>query len=528
MNHTYNLYRIFAVAVLSSSLILLSCATQQILPFNSEYMGEAKKHMNYLASDDMRGRNTPSPELDKSAEYIAQQFKQYGLEPVNGSSFHTYNLQRTKLGDNNSFSVNLGLETISFALNQDFTLLNQSTTVAIKNADLVFVGYGITAPEYKWDDYANVDVKNKVVVMVSGEPDNADSTFFAGKRFTRYTFNNTKARIAQKNGALGMIVLTNPKTDARLRRNTAMHIDSNAGAGALRYISPNTKPFAAISGTTKLVETLFSTNDSLKKIILTIDSTKTSNSYSLRYSTSVTLNYNNEKVPVKNVMGMIRGTDDNGEYIVIGGHYDHVGVHLDSRKDTTSTTPPDSIYNGADDNASGTTGVMLAAKALTDMKQKPKRSIVFVCFSGEEKGLLGSQAFTAECPLDITKCAAMLNMDMIGRNNPDSLSLGGGSRSPEFISITTELNKTIERPFTLAENIESYFFRSDQANFASKKIPVIFYFSDEHKDYHQPGDEISKINFDKLLRITQLCTRTAWKVANLEYRLKYIPQGNEE
>lgn len=528
MNHISNSIKTTLLLCLAFSIVVFSsCSTYKILPLDSTYLDEAKKHLHYLASDDMRGRNTPSPELEKSAEYIAGKFKEYGLEPVNGSVFHTYNLQRTKLGDNNTFVIDLGVERISMQLHQDYTLLGQSTSCSINNAELVFVGYGITAPEYGWDDYKGKNVTNKIVVMVSGEPESNDSTFFAGKRFTRYTFNNTKAKIALKNGAAGMIVLTNPKTDARLRRNTAMHIDSNQTGTSLRYINPNAKPFAAISGNNKVIEILFSTNDSLKKIVMVIDSLRSSNSFSMNVKSTITINYNNEKVPVKNVMAMIKGTEDNGEYIVIGGHYDHVGVHTDPKKDSAGVQQ-DSIYNGADDNASGTTGVLLAAKALALMKQKPKRSIVFVCFSGEEKGLLGSLAFTSECPLDINKCVAMLNMDMIGRNNPDSLSLGGGSRSPEFVTLTTELNKSIDKPFILAENIEDFFFRSDQANFASKRIPVLFYFSGMHKDYHQPGDEIEKISFDKLVRSAQLCARTSWTVANLNYKLKYLPQGTEE
>lgn len=167
------------------------------------------------------------------------------------------------------------------------------------------------------------------------------------------------------------------------------------------------------------------------------------------------------------------------------------------------------------------------AESFAQTDPKPKRSIVFLAFSGEEKGLLGSQAFTDNPPLPLENCVSMLNMDMIGRAEQDSLCIGGNTRCKELADLNEVENNQIEKPFSLHYNIENFFFRSDQANFAKKKIPVLFYFTGEHKDYHKVTDEISKINFPDLVRITKLCARTAWKTASIDERLPYTPQKSD-
>jgi Zn-dependent M28 family amino/carboxypeptidase len=527
--------KLFSLIVFVCLLIApLGCSVTQLFVNDDVTMLETKSIMQYLASDEMRGRNTPSPELEQSAEYIVSKFKEYGLESVNGSYYHTYRLQRPYLGEPNSFTITVQGKQITLPIKEEFVPFEQSASAELVNKELVFVGYGITAPEFGWNDYAGLDVRGKIVVAVQGEPASNDDTFFRGGNPTRYSFSQTKIRNAIKQGADGILYISNPTKNIRIKPQGSPIpplFDIPKSAQPLMYSKPEARKILAIHIGERSANALFGTTDSLSTILNQIDSSKSFKGYTLKGITAdVTITMKPEIVEVKNVMAMIRGTDSTAGYIVVGGHYDHVGVHTDSRHKSgkSDSEKLDSIYNGADDNASGTTGVLLSARAISRYGKRPKYSIVFVCFSGEEKGLLGSNAWVNECPLDIKQCKAMLNMDMIGRNSPDSLSIGGQSRSLELSRINEELNKTLSKPFILSNNIEDFFFRSDQANFAMKRIPVLFYFSGMHKDYHQPGDELSKIVYDKLVRSAELCTKTAWSIANRKEPLTYTPQGGEE
>jgi Zn-dependent M28 family amino/carboxypeptidase len=270
----------------------------------------------------------------------------------------------------------------------------------------------------------------------------------------------------------------------------------------------------------KVVVALFGSTQALVQRRMMIDSTLTSQSMVLpNVTVSCQVTLKRERQTVKNVMAMLPGKETPEEYVVMGAHYDHVGVG--------KPVNGDSIFNGADDNASGTTALLLAAESLAPMESRPERSIVFVAFSGEERGLLGSKAFTDHPPLDLDDCVAMVNMDMIGRCENNKLSIGGNKYCPDLIAMNEEENAKLASPLTLAYDIERYFFRSDQANFARKKIPVIFYFTGEHGDYHKVTDEIGKINFDEMMSITTLATRVAWRAAN-QSRTRYVPGGFEE
>lgn len=522
------------IVLLCFAFVLLGCSASQVFINDNSTLQEATSIMEFLASDKMRGRNTPSPELEQSADYIVNKFKEYGLESVNGSYYHKYTLQRPYLGEPNSFSLDIQGKNITLPIKDEFVPFEQSASASLQNKQVVFVGYGITAPEFGWDDYKGLDVKGKIVVAIQGEPASNDTSFFRGGNPTRYSFSQSKIRNAVKQGADGIFYISNPTKNMRLKPQGSPIpplFDIPKSSQPLSYNRPDTRKIVAIHIGERSATEMFTSINALSTILNDIDSTKSFKGYVMQgITSSVTITMKPETVEVQNVMGMIRGTDSSAGFIVVGGHYDHVGVHVDSRQKSGKTEMAiiDSIYNGADDNASGTTGVLLCARALMMSGKRPKQSIVFVCFSGEEKGLLGSNAWVNECPLDIKQCKAMLNMDMIGRNSADSLSIGGQSRSPELSSINEKYNKTLSKPFILSYNIEDFFFRSDQANFAMKKIPVLFYFSGMHKDYHQPGDELSKIVYDKLIRSAELCTQTAWSIANRDKPLAYIPQGGEE
>ncbi|HYF02784.1 MAG TPA: M20/M25/M40 family metallo-hydrolase [Patescibacteria group bacterium] len=489
---------------------------------------KARQYLTYLASDEMAGRDTPSPELERAAEYIADRFKEFGVEPINGTYMQPYNLQRTYLSEPNMLTFFKNGERVSMEIKDDFIPFDITGSGNISGAKIVFVGYGITAPEYKYDDYENVDVRGKVVMVLRGEPQMNDSaSIFNGRQWTRYGWMNSKVRTAAKNGAIGFMYINDPVTSARLKPVgfpwPSLYKSMVAAEMPLTLELKDSPKIPVVHVGERTAEQLFGSVEALKSLQLGIDNSLKKASYELSNITvNLQVTTRQEKVLVKNVAGIIRGSGNTDEYVVIGAHYDHVGHHAGQPGEK------DTIYNGADDNASGTTGIILIAEAFSKIKERPKRNIVLVAFSGEEKGLYGSRAYVENSPLPIGNCVAMINMDMIGRNHPDSVSIGGQSRSLQLAEINEAENQAFSKPFILNYNIEDFFFRSDQANFARKRIPVLFYFTGEHEDYHKVGDHVEKINFTKLTQITRLASRVVWRVAEMEGRLLYVPQGGEE
>ncbi|MBK9249584.1 MAG: M28 family peptidase [Ignavibacteria bacterium] len=504
--------------------------SSSIPPLASISESTAREHLAYLASNEMRGRNTPSPELEKAADYIAEQFKKYGLEPVQGSYFHTYNVYKTNLSMMPILRLAIGDSIIDIIVKTDFSPHDNTGSAQLTDKKLVFVGYGISAPEHGYDDYAGMDVQGKIVVMMRSAPraEDTSSVFSWRKGGMRYMSTEAKAARAAKAGAVGMILFGEPSRGMRLRASNWPSLNPLLSTNDLpvklksQKDSPTAQFPIAYCGE-KVARVIFGASDNLKSTQKTIDSLFKPNSYDIATCTlnEINISTSEEKFTVRNVVGMVKGSEKPEEFVVVGGHYDHVGYN------NPNNPEKDSIFNGADDNASGTTGILLMAEGFAKSKEKPKRSMLFIAFSGEEKGLLGSQAFTETPPINLANCVAMLNMDMIGRIVGDSLCIGGNTRCRELTEINEQENKLLDKPYVLHYTIENYFFRSDQANFAKKKIPVLFYFTGEHADYHKVGDEISKIDFPNLVEITKLCSRTAWNVANLEGRLPYTPQAND-
>jgi Zn-dependent M28 family amino/carboxypeptidase len=270
----------------------------------------------------------------------------------------------------------------------------------------------------------------------------------------------------------------------------------------------------------RVIRSLFDSTATLRSIIERIDTTQVPNSFLINdHTVSASWTMQADTVMLRNVVGMIRGEDEPDEYVAVGAHYDHVGVGRPINND--------SIFNGADDNASGTTAVLQLAEAFAKAERRPERSVVFMAFSAEERGLLGSRAYVDTPLLPLDKCVGMVNLDMVGRCVNKKVSIGGQGRCPDLIAFNEEENARLASPYTLAYDIDSYFFRSDQANFARKRIPVLFFFTGEHGDYHKVTDEFAKINLVDMVGITRLVARTVTRVTEQE-RTRYIPAGWEE
>ena len=482
---------------------------------------DVRRHVDFLASDSLMGRNTPSPYLDKAADYIANEFKSYRLQPINGSYFQPFAVNKIRLGTPNRFTLKNKNGEHNFRLKKDFMPFEFTANKAIK-AELVFVGYGITAPEYHYDDYAKVDVKGKIVLVLRHEPGEKDeNSVFDGRKKTVYSNLRNKLENAVAHGAVGLILVNDPLNHRSLRPRGFPWPSLYEGIpdDAVPYtlsLTENEKILVVHAGK-KLIQEVFSSVDSLKKIQRVIDSSLKPHSFALSgVSVSMQTSTKTESEMTKNVVAMLPGSDSKlkDQAVIIGAHYDHVGFIPEKRY-----SGEDYIYNGADDNASGTSALLEIAQAFSK-GQAPKRTVIFIAFAGEEKGLFGSKVYTEKPLWPLAETKAMLNMDMVGRNAGNKVTIIGFSKSPDLNAINTHENQFIG--MTLEYNGEKFYKRRDHYNFARKGVPILFYSTMTHEDYHKVSDNPDKINEGKIAMIARLAYRTTWEAANTSRTFKLL------
>ncbi len=441
---------------------------------------EIQDHINYLASDALEGRFTGSKGGELAAEYIEEDFKSTGLKPLFDGSFRQNFpfVAGIKLTDNNRFMLNVNGEEIHPKVEDEYIPAPFSGNIDY-HGEIVFVGYGISAPDLKYDDYKDIDVKGKAVLIMRYNPEGANPHSEFGK-FSAYRY---KANIAKEKGASAIIFVTGhiPKDD----EDKLMKLKYDGG-GPMPDIG-------IIQIKRDIADKMFKADGKdFNTIQEQIDSLKTPDSFEFK-NTKVMLSTGVEEITkyADNIGGYLEGNDPElkNDYIVIGAHYDHLGWG-ETGSLYTGNVPQ--IHNGADDNASGTAGVMELAEKYTSQKDKLKRSVVFLCFSGEELGLIGSSYFTNNPPIPIDKIDVMVNMDMVGRLNPENqLIIYGTGTSSGFKDLLNTDNKDFN--FKLTFNDEGY-GPSDQSSFYAKDIPVLFFFTGTHSDYHRPTDDADKIN----------------------------------
>jgi hypothetical protein len=480
-----------------------------------------RRHINFLAADSLLGRNTPSPELDRAAAYIANEFKKYGLKPVNGGYFNPFQVSIVQLGKENTLIVTVGKGEVAYHIKQDFMPFDMTASQDI-TASLVFAGYGITAPEYGYDDYAGLDLKGKIALVMRHEPGEKDpSSPFSGEKETEYSQITAKAQNAIDHGVAGLLVITDPANHRSLAPRgfpwPSLYENILDGALPLTLALAEKEKIPVVQIGESVARQIFGSVDTLKAWQQRIDQTCKPRSAALpqvRVRLQTTTNVMMQST--RNVLGLIEGGDPKlkNEIVVIGAHYDHVGYSKPHQEGE------DYIYNGADDNASGTSAVLAIAQAFGAAPRKPKRSVLLMAFAGEEKGLFGSRAYVEQPLFPLENTVAMLNLDMVGRNAPDSVSVGGVTRSPDLVKLNEEENRAVG--LHLDYSLENYFNRSDQYNFARKKIPFLFYSAGLHADYHRVGDHADKINENKIAKIATLAFRVAWQAANTEQRFRYV------
>ncbi|MFC2092768.1 M28 family peptidase [Bacteroidota bacterium] len=485
---------------------------------------ELYRHVEFLASDEMKGRNTPSPELKKCADYIASEFESYGLIPGgnNGSYLQTFYLSKnyldlTKTADGipNKFSLVKKDSKVDYEIKTDFTPF-ESTGDGDVTASIVFVGYGITAPEYNYDDYENVNVQGKIVLIMTREPQGKDmNSVFMGKDFTKYAYDETKYKNAVEHGAAGVIIVRSPLYHVGKRPKNPWQTLTNPNSTNIPYnvVYGLSNDIPAIYIHTNIASHLLKgTGKDLTEVSKVIDEDLLPQSFEIEdKQVHIKTKLTREKTTTQNVVGYIEGSDPELRkgVIIIGGHYDHVGVMNGE------------VFNGANDNASGTAGVMELAEAFALSETKPKRSILFITFTGEEKGFFGSKYYLKNPVSPIENTVAMFNLDMIGRNDTNEIAIVGSKYNEDLNEILKIAN--MEIGLTLDYDFDNALGNSDHYPFMLEQIPALFFFSKGHPDLHTPGDDINKIIAEKMEKVTRLVFLTAMKIANTEIRPVAVP-----
>lgn len=475
---------------------------------------EIQDHIFYLASDKLEGRMTGTEALYLAADYIKNEFEGYGLKPLfDGSYFQEFPfIKKLDLSSENSLEVffNNGSSTKNYKmrLNQDFIPLSFSDNLSA-NGQVVFAGYGISAADLNYDDYSGLDVKDKFVIVFRNHPD----TKSPHSKFEQFASLRYKATNARDKGAKGIIfVNTSNKKDDEL---ISLKYD-NAG---------RIKDIAVIQIKRDVIdEILKNYRSDISSLQSKIDSTLTPDSFALE---NHKINLSTDVIEVKgtsvNVGAYIEPVNNKfpDEYLVIGAHFDHLGW---GEQNSLYVGEP-MIHNGADDNASGTTGLLELAEKFASTKHKINRKIIFTAFSGEELGLLGSSYLVNHFPLPIENVVTMINMDMIGRlNDKNDLIVYGTGTSKNWKSLLDDKN---EYDFNLTFNDEG-FGPSDHSSFYGKKVPVLFFFTGTHTDYHKPSDDADKINSMGQEKVLRYIHDVALSIANSNSKPDYVSVERKE
>ena len=472
-------------------LSLLTGLCPLALPAADVDPGAYLAHIQYLASPELKGRATGSPELEKAADYIAGQFRSFGLKPVDGKNaadLANYELPfpaelGARLGPANALSFSDAGPRQTLTEGQDYVPFTFSTNGKF-SGPVVFAGYGITAKEYRYDDYAGIDVKDKLVLILRHEPqENDEKSIFAGKKLTEHATFIDKMMNAKAHGARGVILIN----DVAAHADTEDHLEKFGAIGGPRDSGIF---FVQIKAATADAW-LHAEGQDLQHIEQDIDRDLKPRSFALpKMEVDLSVDMIHETKTVHNVAAYLPGKT--AEYVVIGAHYDHLGLG-----DEHSLAPNQlgQVHPGADDNASGTAGVIELARWFSKQPQQ-KRGILFLTFAGEELGLLGSNWYVNHPALPTGNAVAMLNLDMIGRVQGGRVFVSGAQTGTTLARILKEVK--LPAPLHIDETGKDsgtdMSDASDHASFASKQIPILFFFSGLHADYHRPSDTADKID----------------------------------
>ena len=524
--------------------ILLAASATPIDPrvapgFGAIQIRDLRADLTFLASDPLEGRMSLTTGSEVAVQFIAAEYAKAGLTPAVNGSF----LQPVPLIEYLPDVQQTQLVLRRSGTQQRYEFLKDFIGFFPRDVDVqapvVFAGFGITAPQFHYDDYANLDARGKIVLVFDHEPqENDPDSIFNGLGNTTAANVRLKVLNAQRHGAVGVVIVGEPNRkhpsnlerlaripgilDRFTRRPSQALLDNN-GVTIPAFTANDDVAAALLAGAGKSPSELQASIDrSLKPMPIALRDTV----LEMRV-----VNASIRRATTWNVVGVLDGSDPalRNETVLFSGHFDHEGV-WDGK-----------MYHGADDNGSGTVGVIELARAYARNPDKPKRSLVFAVFAAEERGLLGSYSYAANPVRPLAGTRAVINFDMIGRNeapsaqtegltqiSPDTsneLGLIGTINSPDYRAAVEQAAQHVGLGLTYKWDQDAalnIFQRSDQFPFAIRDIPAVWWFTGFHPDYHQPSDTVEKINFEKMQKILQLAYLTGWSFADAPTPPRYV------
>ena len=481
-------------------LFLVLGAPVAVIPSNDSLL---LKHIRYLASEELKGRGNNRPEIDEAARYIAAHFREDGLTPAGSKAyFQEFEvITGRRLGADNGVALKTESERLTLEVGTDYFPISFGADT-VTEGSLVFAGFGITAPDLNYDDYKDIDVRGKIVLAFEHEPqENSPTSPFHGQQLTPYATVMHKVMNAKHLGAAAVILLPD-RYNHNLQELTLDRDPSidNMGIHVIRVTQDCAERLLNLGGHSSA-----EINRSLHVHLVP---------YSFEFkgvTARISLDVVKERRHIKNVLGLVPGQTD--EIIILGAHYDHLGL---GNKSSLAPKRIGEIHNGADDNASGTAGLLQLAHDFA--KTSPRRGLLFIAFVGEELGLLGSQYYAENPTFPLEKTIAMLNMDMIGRSI-GNLIIGGVGTASEFKKILMDVEEGSSLQFKYAQTPRG---SSDHLSFSLKKIPVLFFFSGLHSDYHKPSDDWEKIDLFRTRQVVEVVRGVIENLDRWEKPLRFV------
>ncbi len=553
-----NIRRRFFSVLLITALAFAAAFAQQTSS-SQPSVDRIHQVIEYLASDALEGRRTGTPGANDAAHYIAGEFNRYGLRPgmqmarparTRGENQARYlqpfpYIAGVELGKNTFIAVNPGKadDIAQFIVGEDWMPLGFSSNGDLKSSAAVFVGYGITDAALQYNDYPAV-TSGKIALAISGTPDGDNPH---GK-FARYQEVRWKAIAAKNAGARGILIIS---SEAGLKDDplSRLHFDNSGGEAGIPVIVVSRKMAIRLLGGNDVAK--ITELETAYGKVLAQQLAKENAAYGLaampdsnivpvaQLSFNISVNVIRRQAPSFNVVGILSGSDPKlkDEAIVIGAHYDHLG-----RGGEGSLAPREGeIHHGADDNASGVAGLIELARRLSTQNPKPRRTIVFIAFSGEEEGLIGSSYYVKHPVVPLSNSVAMINMDMIGRLKDNKIIIGGVGTAQELrtwienantfgglASLPVQgfnrksVNETLGETtgFSLTLNEDGY-GPSDHSSFYAKQVPVLFFWTGNHEDYHKPSDTADRINYVGEARVVSFIAKVIGGLDRFDKRPTY-------
>ena len=551
--------------------VWLSAATSPDAPTLSITAAELDAHVHFLASDELEGRGVGLPGNERAARYVAAALARAGVGPLVPGYRQPFAIAAATLGPDNGLTIvsDRGQQDPDIRIGADFYPLPLSAT-AVVEGPLVFAGYGISAPELAYDDYAGLDVAGAVVVVLRHEPEEeVAASRFDGRELSGHATFERKAEVARSHGAVGLLVIPDGlHEDSRHRLPDVQRMWPTGSTARTRHfdlagqheaevsplpvalVSPDRADRILYRSASTRSLTIDAIRDTIDETLVavgaagSVDSPATYRLEGQRARLGVDIV--RERLELANVVGVIPGTDPvlREQHVVIGAHLDHDGIDQRRR-----------IYNGADDNASGTAALVEVAQAMALAAKTgdgPRRSVIFAAWNAEEQGSLGSRHFVERARATSRNIVAMLNMDMVGRSeevpqasqsrfrglrpssardNANVLHLIGYSYAPDLARLVADANADIGLTLRSEydDNVQNLLQRSDQWPFLERGIPALFFTTGLHPDYHTPDDDADKIDYPKLERVGRLVFRTAWQLVQQQPVPRFVePTESDE